>query len=397
MTVIVAGHICLDIIPQLTGMSREAFERSFTPGHLVECGPTALSTGGAVSNVGLALHRLGIPTRLMGKIGPDLFGQAVRQIVEARGAGLADGMIVDPAAATSYSVCINPPEVDRIFLHYPGPNDTFSAADVRYDLTTAAQLFHFGYPPVMRCMYENDGAELIAILRRVRADGVTTSLDMTFPDPSAPAGRADWVKILRGALPYVDIFLPSIEEILFMLRRATYEELRTRFGADLLQGITPELLTDLGDELLGLGVKIAGLKLGDRGFYLRTADRAAIAGMGRAAPADPAAWADQELWAPCFRVEVVGTTGAGDAAIAGFIAGLLRGLSPAAALTAAVAAGACNVEAADALSGIRTWDETLGRIAAGWPRHVLTIDAAGWRFDAGHGLWVRKALSLESC
>ena len=176
-----------------------------------------------------------------------------------------------------------------------------------------------------------------------------------------------------------------------MLRRATYEELRTRFGADLLQGITPELLTDLGDELLGLGVKIAGLKLGDRGFYLRTADRAAIAGMGRAAPADPAAWADQELWAPCFRVEVVGTTGAGDAAIAGFIAGLLRGLTPAAALTAAVAAGACNVEAADALSGIRPWDETLGRIAAGWPRHVLAIDAAGWRFDAGHRLWMRTA------
>ena len=389
MTVIVAGHICLDIIPQLTGISREAFERSFTPGHLVECGPTALSTGGAVSNVGLALHRLGIPTRLMGKIGPDLFGQAVCQIVEARGAGLVDGMIVDPSAATSYSVCINPPEVDRIFLHYPGPNDTFSAADVRYDLTASAQLFHLGYPPIMRRMIENDGAELIAIMRRVRADGVTTSLDMTFPDPSAPAGRADWVKILRGVLPYVDIFLPSIEEILFMLRRATYGELRARFGADLLQGITPELLSSLSDELLGLGVKIVGLKLGERGFYLRTAARATMTGMGRAAPADLATWADQELWAPCFRVEVVGTTGAGDAAIAGFIAGLLRGFSPAAALTVAVAAGACNVEAADALSGIRPWDEMLGRIAAGWPRHVLTIDAPGWRFETGQGLWVR--------
>ena len=174
-----------------------------------------------------------------------------------------------------------------------------------------------------------------------------------------------------------------------MLRRATYEELRTRFGADLLQGITPALLTDLGDELLGLGVKIAGLKLGERGFYLRTADRCAVAGMGRAAPANPAAWADQELWAPCFRVEVVGTTGAGDAAIAGFIAGLLRGLAPAATLTAAVAVGACNVEAADALSGIRTWDETMGRIAAGWPRRELTLDAAGWQFRAEHGLWVR--------
>lgn len=390
MTVIVAGHICLDIIPGLTGISREAFERSFTPGHLVQCGPAALSTGGAVSNVGLALHQLGVPTQLMGKIGADLFGQAVRQIVEARGPGLSAGMIVDEGAATSYSVTINPPEVDRIFLHYPGPNDTFSAADVRYDLAGSAQVFHFGYPPLMRCMYADEGLGLADMMRRVRAGGATTSLDMTFPDPASASGRADWRLILSRTLPHVDIFLPSIEEVLYMLRRPTYDDLSTRHGADLLDGITPELLADLSAELLGMGVKIAGLKLGHRGFYLRTAGPAVLAGLGRAAPADPAAWADQELWAPCFRVDVVGTTGAGDTTIAGFIAGLLRGLSPRETLTAAVAVGACNVEAADALSGVRPWDETLGRVAAGWPRHTLAVDAAGWQFESAHGLWARS-------
>ncbi len=390
MSVIVAGHICLDIIPQLPDIGREAFARAFTPGHLVECGPVALSTGGAVSNVGLALHRLGISTRLMGKIGADLFGQAVRQVVEAHGAGLAEGMIVDAASATSYTVIINPPQVDRIFLHYAGPNDTFSAADVRYDLVATARLFHFGYPPLMRRMYLDDGAELAALLQRVHHSGVTTSLDMTFPDPAAPAGRADWRTILARSLPFVDIFLPSIEEILYMLRRSDYEALRSRHGADLLQGITPDLLSDVAAELLAMGVKIVGLKLGERGFYLRTADRAGLAAAGRAAPADPDAWADQELWAPCFQVTVVGTTGAGDATIAGFLAGLLRGLGPAEALTAAVAVGACNVEAADALSGIRPWDETLRRVAAGWPRRELALDAAGWRFDAARQLWIRE-------
>lgn len=390
MTVIVAGHICLDIIPQLAGISREAFERSFTPGHLVECGPAALATGGAVSNVGLALHRLGIPTQLMGKIGGDLFGQAVRQIIAAHGPGLTDGMIVDPAAATSYTVIVNPPQVDRIFLHYAGPNDTFSADDVRYDLAATAQLFHFGYPPIMRRMYADGGDELVAILQRVRAAGTTTSLDMTFPDPSAASGRADWRAILRRSLPFVDIFLPSIEEILFMLRRPDYEALRARYGADLLAGITPDLLSDVAAELLALSGRIVGLKPGDRGFYLRTAGREALAGLGRAAPADPAAWADQELWAPCFRVEVVGTTGAGDATIAGFLAGLLRGLGPVEALTAAVAVGACNVEAADALSGIRPWDETLRRVAAGWPRHEMKLTAPGWRCNLRYGLWTRE-------
>ena len=389
MTVIVAGHICLDIIPRLADISREAFERSFTPGHLVECGPVALATGGAVSNVGLALHRLGIPTQLMGKIGGDLFGQAVRQIIAAHGRELADGMIVDPLAATSYTVIINPPQVDRIFLHYAGPNDTFAADDVRYDLAAAARLFHFGYPPLMRRMYADGGAELAAIMARVRSGGATTSLDLTFPDPSAASGRADWPAILRRSLPYVDIFLPSIEEILFMLRRPTYEALQRQFGVDMLAGITPALLSDLAAELLTMGARIVGLKLGDRGFYLRTAGRAALADLGRAAPADPAAWADRELWAPCFQAAVVGTTGAGDATIAGFLAGLLRGLGPAEALTAAAAVGACCVEAADALSGIRPWDETLQRVAAGWPRRQLTLAAPGWRLAAEHGLWMR--------
>ena len=81
--------------------------------------------------------------------------------------------------------------------------------------------------------------------------------------------------------------------------------------------VTPELLSDLGQELLDLGTKIVGLKLGERGLYLRTASRAALEAMGRICPSDPAAWADREMWTPCFQVNVVGTTGAGDATIAG--------------------------------------------------------------------------------
>ena len=124
---IVAGHLCLDIIPHIAGITPEAFRASFLPGHLIDVGPAALSTGGPVSNTGLALHKLGVPTQLMGKIGDDLFGQAVRQLVTGYDPRLADGMVVDPQANTSYTVVINPPGVDRIFLHCPGANDTFSA------------------------------------------------------------------------------------------------------------------------------------------------------------------------------------------------------------------------------------------------------------------------------
>jgi sugar/nucleoside kinase (ribokinase family) len=174
-----------------------------------------------------------------------------------------------------------------------------------------------------------------------------------------------------------------------MLRRETYEKLsQSAGGASFLPLITPLLLTDLSRELLEMGGKVVGFKLGDRGLYVRTADRLAIETLGTARPSDPAAWADKELWAPCFKVDVVGTTGAGDATIAGFLSVLLQDMSLEEAMTAAVAVGACNVEAADALGGVRPWEETWRRVESGWARHALSLDAPGWHFDDLRQMWV---------
>lgn len=385
---VVAGHICLDIIPDLSGSAPEQFKRTFVPGRLVQVGGAALGTGGAVSNVGLALQKLGIDVRLMGKVGDDAFGYIIKQIAVAAGPGLADGMVVDPGSNSSYTIVVNPPGLDRYFLHCPGANDTFVAEDVRYDLLHQARLFHFGYPPLMRRMFENSGGELVEIFRRAKEGGITTSLDMALPDPAAPAGQADWNAILRATLPFVDIFLPSIEEILFMLHRSTFEDLERAAGSHgIVSLVTPQLLSDVSTELLDLGARIVGLKLGNRGLYLRTGSASDLAYLGRAQPSSLDAWSNQELWSACFQANVVGTAGSGDATIAGFLAALLRDLAPTQAVTAAVAVGACNVEAADTLSGIQPWNDTLRRIAGGWPRHLMTIDLPGWNFDCQHGLW----------
>ncbi len=389
---VVAGHICLDIIPQLTGSTRDQFERTFLPGRLLEVGPVTFSTGGSVSNTGLALHKLGIQTQLMGKVGDDLLGQVVRQLLGSHGPHLADGMVVDKMVNTSYTIIISPPGVDRMFLHYPGANDTFSGADVRYEVVTESCLFHFGYPPLVKRMFEDDGAQLVEIFQRVKELGVTTSLDMTLPDPTSAAGRADWAAILRAVMPYVDVFLPSIDESLYMLRREIYEELsQPAGGAGLLSRITSSLLSELSGELLEMGGRIVGFKLGDRGLYVRTAGQAVLETLGAARPSNPATWAGKELWAPCFKVDVVGTTGAGDATIAGFLSALLRDMSLEETLTAAVAVGACNVEAADALGGIRPWEETWRRVESGWARHTLCINGPGWHFDDRHQVWVGSA------
>ncbi|MCS7049389.1 MAG: carbohydrate kinase family protein [Verrucomicrobiae bacterium] len=324
--IVVAGHICLDIIPRFPRADVD-YRAVMQPGKLVFVDPPVISTGGAVANTGLALHRLGVPTGLMGKVGDDLFGHAILDVIRSHAPALAEPMIVDRTVASSYTVVINPPHVDRMFLHCPGANDTFTADDVRDEMLRGARLFHFGYPPLMRRFYA-DSDELARLFRRVKSLGLTTSLDMAFPDPNSEAGRAPWPVILQRALPHVDIFLPSLDEMRFMLRRDSVRE--------------------IAQQLLDWGAGVVGLKLGEDGLYVRTRDG--------------------EWHAPCFQTTVVGTTGAGDCTIAGFLAGWIKGLPLPEIITMAVAVGACNVEAADATSGIIPWDRVVARVRAGWPR-----------------------------
>jgi len=152
--------------------------------------------------------------------------------------------------------------------------------------------------------------------------------------------------------------------------------------------ISPALLEEIAGQLVAMGAKIILLKLGSRGAYLHTASTAALAQMGAVRPG--ADWADLRLWAPCFQVQVVGTTGSGDATIAGFLSALLRGFSARQALITAVAVGACNVEAADALSGLRTWQETLTRIQSGWAQHPLLLSEPGWDWNEYDRLWEKR-------
>ena len=384
---VVAGHICIDVIPSILGTGD--FASTFQPGRLLETGPALMATGGAVSNTGQALHKLGIDTRLMGKIGNDVFGHAILDIIKSSAPHLAQGMRVVSGEASSYTIILSPPNTDRIFFHCPGPNNTFSAADVDYALLQQVDLFHFGYPPLMKRLYQNNGAELVEMFKRAKATGVTTSLDMAMPDPNAPSGQANWPVILKNTLPWVDLFVPSVDEILLML----YPDIFSRVTAGTTP-ITPALCSSIAGNLLEMGATVILLKAGDLGLYLRTATKAKLAGMGRAKPADVTRWANREFWTPVFKTTSAGTTGAGDAAIAGFLAALLRNLSPTEAVTLAAAVGACNVEAPDALGGIRSWSETLARLEAGWPRKKVAFNIPGWHFDKNRQLWLGPNNSL---
>ncbi|MFD2613594.1 carbohydrate kinase family protein [Paenibacillus gansuensis] len=377
--IVVAGHICLDIIPEMKAVSGTLHEL-LVPGKLVDTGPAVLSTGGAVSNTGLALHRLGFPVRLMGKIGDDLFGRAVQDILRSYSPQLAETMVVAKGEASSYTIVINPPLVDRVFLHCTGANDTFHAADVVEDTVKQAGMFHFGYPPLMRTMYMEEGKELKAALRKAKSCGATVSLDMAKPDPASDAGAADWKRILSRVLPYVDLFLPSFDEIVYMLRRDVYDELSAKAGGgELIPFATRELLTSLADELIAKGAAVAAIKLGEHGLYAKTTSDAGrfrdIA--GRRPDGWESEWLDQEYYATCYKVEAAGTTGAGDCTIAGFLAGWNTGRSMADTMKSAVGVGACNVEKADAVTGVPSWQRVRSRIDAGWESRAMALPLEG--------------------
>ncbi|MBT3376621.1 MAG: carbohydrate kinase family protein [Lentisphaerae bacterium] len=370
---VVAGHICLDIIPGID----HAFD--LIPGRLYEVGAPLIGTGGAVSNTGVAFHILGIPTTLMGKIGDDSFGEGVLGVLRTYDDALADGMVMMPGVVTSYTVVVNIPGSDRIFLHCPGANADFLADDIQYDALDGASLFHFGYPALMASIYSDDGEQLVEICRRVKACGLTTSVDLAMPDPNGPAGAADWERILERSLPYVDVFMPSGDELLYALDR-------DRFGEG--DNLTASDLAPLSERLLEMGVAISAIKLGPRGIYVRTGTAEAIAGIGGAAPSCPEAWANRELWFPVYEVdEVVGATGAGDTTIAGFLAALLRDELPTRCGCIANAVGSFNVQVPDALSGIKSWEETVAALDGGWKHDPFSVDEPGWRRDPDNGVW----------
>ncbi|QDT64898.1 carbohydrate kinase family protein [Calycomorphotria hydatis] len=382
--VVVAGHICLDIIPTFLDKSTSEACR-IEPGHLYHMGKAVCSTGGAVANTGLALHSLGVPTKLIGKLGDDLFGKAVLNLIDEIEPSLSEGMTVMPGDQTSYSIVISPPETDRSFLHCPGANDTFTINDICLEELSQPSLFHFGYPPLMKQMFSDGGEQLRLLFERLQELGCLTSLDMSSPDPDSPAGRIEWRDWLKTVLPTVDLFFPSIDEIRFMI--------------DGNAGGVNELLeyeiTDyrrLANQLIEWGARVVVIKLGSLGLYLRSAENVqfsvdAVNSPNAVKSGDSGLWASREIIAPCFEVESVGTTGAGDSTIAGFLAGLYQGAGPESALNLAVAVGACCVEGHDATGTIPQLDVVRQRIANGWKRKSASALPEGWSEPSDLGLW----------
>ena len=233
-----------------------------------------VTAAGAAAGTAVALARLGNDVVSVGAIGDDDLGDLLVTIMQRNGVDVR-GLVRRTADQTSASILPIRPDGGRPSFHVPGANLTLTAGAVGPGLLVAADFVHLGGPDVTFGL--NDPA-FFAMLAQARETGTVVTMDLLSNLPELVGDAAAF-------LPHVDHFLPNEEQAAAMT------------GHD-----DPE---KAARSLLARGPKTVIITLGGEGSIVATAD-----GVERL---------------PALPVDVVDTTGCGDAYCAGFITGLARG------------------------------------------------------------------------
>jgi sugar/nucleoside kinase (ribokinase family) len=361
---VIAGYTCVDLTPDFRKDS-PATEISdlLKPGKLVEIGELGFNLGGVVSNTGLAIKKFGKNVFLNGLIGNDFIGN----IAETRLSdyGISEGMVKTGDVNTAYSIVLAPPGVDRIFLESPGCNQIFGLENIDFGAIKKSRLFHFGYPPLLRQFWLNNGQQLVQLYSEVQKAGVVTSLDFSLPDPQSESGKVKWAVVLKETLPFVDIFVPSVEELLQTMMPEKYAEIQSMPGnTEIIDRISPGLIKELGHRVISLGVKVVLIKMGHRGAYLLTGDISSI-NKETIVSLDKERWNYREILCNAYRIDSsrpVNATGAGDTAVAAFLTAVLNGETPDTAIRYAAMAGRESLYCENIFEDIDNWEQLTAKI-----------------------------------
>lgn len=300
--------LCLGIL--VADMVARPLKAMPSPGRLVLVEEMGLHTGGCAVNAASALARLGLPVGVIGKVGIDPLGDFVINTMQERGIN-TQGVKRDQGAGTSSTMVMVEPDGERRFVHYIGANACLTIDDVDMGLVSEASILHVGGSLVMPGI---DGQPTADLLQQARAAGVTTFLDTVWDD----TGR--WMEILEPCLPHIDYFIPSLSE------------------AQALVGLSEP--SEVAQALIDHGCGIVALKMGEEGCLVMNGD-------------------GDTIRLPAFDVDVVDSTGAGDAFAAGFIAGVWQDWALDETASFASAVGALCVTGSGASGGMRSLDETI--------------------------------------
>ena len=255
-----------------------ATERSLP---LSQCPAFAKKPGGAPANVAVGLARLGLRSGFVGKVGDDAFGTFLRDTLAQERVDVSHLRVTHEARTTLAFVSLRADGVpDFAFYRNPGADMLLSESDIDEGYHRAARAFHFGS---ISLADPGPKAATLKAIEIARASGQLVSYDPNYRPALWSSPRVARAEILAG-FHHADVAKVSDAEWEFITG-------------------TPDL--DVGSRLiLKYGVKLLVVSRGAAGCYFTDGrDSAHI---------------------PGYKVDVVDTTGAGDAFVAALLAELLR-------------------------------------------------------------------------
>jgi 5-dehydro-2-deoxygluconokinase len=312
LELLTVGRVGVDLYPEQSGVP------------LKDVATFAKSLGGTATNVAVGAARLGHRTAVLTKVGPDGFGDYVREALTGFG---VDASYVGTAAGLQTPVVfceLNPPEDPPLtFYRAPiAPDLTLTEADVPWDVVAEV--------PVLWVTGTGVSVE----------PARTTQLEMLARRPRPEPGSGRWTIL---DLDWREMFWPSPEEA-----RAEYDAMLDHVTVTVGNRAEVEVAVGTSDpreaasRLLARGVELAVVKLGGEGVLVATADGATVV--------------------PPHPVDVVCGLGAGDAFGGALVHGLLSGWDPARCAEYANAAGALvasRLACADAMPTVAELDALI--------------------------------------
>jgi len=263
--VLCLGDVMTDI---LASLSTDLAIHSDTPA------TTRLFGGGSAANTASWLAAEGVRTAMIARVGADAFGRAAgRELTEA---GVQVEFAIDGDRATGSCVVLVHPDGERTMIPDPGANAALSPEDVPPGLFIAGRHLHLS----AYSLFHGAGDAAAAALALARAASMTITVDAASAAPLAAYGAERFANAVGGGL----VVLANIDE------------------AVVLAG-TP----DASEAARHLGRHFGGavIKLGAEGSVYSDGD--------------------EVTHAPAVPIELLDSTGAGDAFAAGLIRELIMG------------------------------------------------------------------------
>ncbi len=271
-----------------------------------------LTVAGTAGGTVVDAAKLGLKCLAVGAVGADEKADWVLMTLERHGIDVSQMQRLEgvPTSATILNIR---PNGERPALHVRGASDHFDVAEARYPAVFDAPIVHLGGTGLLRKL---DGEPSRRLLEAAKRQGRTVTFDLIAASPET-------IGIVEPLLPFIDYFMPSIEEARDMSGRTAAH--------------------DCASFYLDRGAGCCVFTLGAEGAFYAHRD-------------------GTRFRVPAYDIEIVDTTGCGDAFDAGFIAGLRHKMDPETCVRFAQAAAGLVATGLGSDAGIVSFEDTLAKM-----------------------------------